>query len=78
MKSGRAAVELLITDDPIVALQTAEAVNTNNEERQKCDLKTKEEALQLLLQDPTYPTNGPQWSSRPIGTKEWWASSLHA
>ncbi len=73
MKSGRAAVELLITDDPIVALQTAQAVNTNNEERQKCDLKTKEEALQLLLQDPTYPNKrstvvfSPNWHKGVVG-----------
>ena len=73
MKSGRAAVELLITDDAQLAMQSAEEVNTNNEERQKCDLKTKEEALQLLLEDPTYPNKrstvvfSPNWHKGVVG-----------
>ena len=50
--SGRAAVELLITEDEAFARQQAEAVNTYNTERKDYDTRTTEEALKLLRQDP--------------------------
>ena len=48
MKSGREAVQLLITDDPDLAQQQAEEVNQHNLDRRDCDTKTTEEALALL------------------------------
>ena len=54
MKSGRAAVELLLTNDPIFAQQQAEEVNQHNEDRRDCDTETTKEALAQLRVDPTF------------------------
>lgn len=51
MKSGRAAVELLLTDDSRFARQQAEEVNRHNEERRDCDSETTKEALSMLESD---------------------------
>ena len=54
MKSGRAAVELLLTDDPDFARQQAEEVNHHNEDRRDCDTETTKEALAQLQGDPMF------------------------
>ena len=54
MKSGRAAVELLLTDDANFARQQAEEVNQHNEERRDCDTETTKEALAMLEEDATF------------------------
>ena len=40
MKSGRAAVELLLTDDPVFARQQAEEVNQHNDDRRDATMPT--------------------------------------
>jgi single-stranded-DNA-specific exonuclease len=73
MKSGRAAVELLLTDDPIFARQQAEEVNHHNEDRRDCDTETTKEALAMLEQDPAYANRrstvvyAPHWHKGVVG-----------
>ena len=73
MKSGRAAVELLLTDDPDFARQQAEEVNHHNEDRRDCDAETTKEALQQLQDDPTYAQRrstvvySPNWHKGVVG-----------
>lgn len=73
MKSGRAAVELLLTDDPAFARQQAEEVNHHNEDRRDCDTETTKEALQQLQDDPTYANRrstivyAPHWHKGVVG-----------
>ena len=73
MKSGRAAVELLLTDDPDFARQQAEEVNQHNEDRRDCDTETTKEALQQLLDDPTFVQRrstvvySPNWHKGVVG-----------
>ena len=73
MKSGRAAVELLLTDDPEFARQQAEEVNHHNEDRRDCDTETTKEALQQLQDDPTFATRrstvvyAPHWHKGVVG-----------
>lgn len=73
MKSGRAAVELLLTDDPSFALQQAEEVNQHNEDRRDCDIETTKEALLQLEADPGYASNrstvvyAPHWHKGVVG-----------
>ena len=73
MKSGRAAVELLLTDDPDFARQQAEEVNQHNEDRRDCDTETTKEALQQLLDDPTFAQRrstvvyAPHWHKGVVG-----------
>ena len=73
MKSGRAAVELLLTDDPQFARQQAEEVNQHNEDRRDCDTETTKEALQQLLDDPTFAQRrstvvySPNWHKGVVG-----------
>ena len=73
MKSGRAAVELLLTDDPIFARQQAEEVNQHNEERRDCDTETTKEALQQLHDDSAFAQRrstvvyAPHWHKGVVG-----------
>ena len=73
MKSGRAAVELLLTDDPNFARQQAEEVNHHNEDRRDCDTETTKEALQQLQDDPTFAQRrstvvyAPHWHKGVVG-----------
>ncbi len=73
MKSGRAAVELLLTDDPVFARKQAEEVNHHNEDRRDCDTETTKEALQQLHDDPTYANRrstvvyAPHWHKGVVG-----------
>ena len=73
MKSGRAAVELLLTNDPDFAHEQAEEVNHHNEDRRDCDTETTKEALQQLLDDPTYVNRrstvvyAPHWHKGVVG-----------
>ena len=73
MKSGRAAVELLLTNDPDFAHQQAEEVNHHNEDRRDCDTETTKEALQQLQDDPTYANRrstvvyAPHWHKGVVG-----------
>ena len=73
MKSGRAAVELLLTDDPIFARQQAEEVNQHNDDRRDCDTETTKEALLQLQDDPTFANRrstvvyAPHWHKGVVG-----------
>ena len=73
MKSGRAAVELLLTDDAIFARQQAEEVNQHNEERRDCDTETTKEALAMLEEDATFAQRrstvvyAPHWHKGVVG-----------
>ena len=73
MKSGRAAVELLLTDDPVFARQQAEEVNQHNDDRRDCDTETTKEALQQLQDDPTFAQRrstvvyAPHWHKGVVG-----------
>ena len=73
MKSGRAAVELLLTDDATFARQQAEEVNQHNEERRDCDTETTKEALTMLEADATYAQRrstvvyAPHWHKGVVG-----------
>ena len=73
MKSGRAAVELLLTDDATFARQQAEEVNQHNEERRDCDTETTKEALQQLQDDPSFAQRrstvvyAPHWHKGVVG-----------
>ena len=71
--SGRAAVELLITEDEAFARQQAEAVNNYNTERKDHESRTAEEALEMLHQDPdneqkfTTVVYSPSWHKGVVG-----------
>ena len=73
MKSGRAAVELLLTDDPIFARQQAEEVNQHNDDRRDCDTETTKEALQQLQDEPAFANRrstvvyAPHWHKGVVG-----------
>ena len=73
MKSGRAAVEQLLTDDPDFARQQAEEVNHHNEDRRDCDTETTKEALAQLQEDPTFAERrstvvyAPHWHKGVVG-----------
>ena len=73
MKSGRAAVELLLTDDPDFARQQAEEVNHHNEDRRDCDTETTKEALAQLQEDPSFADRhstvvyAPHWHKGVVG-----------
>ncbi len=73
MKSGRAAVELLLTNDPKFARQQADEVNHHNEDRRDCDSETTKEALALLESDPAYANRrstvvyAPHWHKGVVG-----------
>ena len=73
MKSGRAAVELLLTDDTTFARQQAEEVNHHNEERRDCDTETTKEALAMLEADADYTNRrstvvyAPHWHKGVVG-----------
>ena len=73
MKSGRAAVELLLTDDPVFACQQAKEVNQHNDDRRDCDTETTKEALQQLQDDPNFAQRhstvvyAPHWHKGVVG-----------
>ena len=73
MKSGRAAVELLLTDDATFARLQAEEVNQHNEERRDCDTETTKEALAMLENDATFAQRhstvvyAPHWHKGVVG-----------
>ena len=73
MKSGRAAVELLLTDDPVFARQQAKEVNQHNEDRRDCDTETTTEALAQLQEDPMFAARrstvvyAPHWHKGVVG-----------
>ena len=73
MKSGRAAVELLLTDDTTFARQQAEEVNQHNEERRDCDTETTKEALAMLEEDTSFAQRrstvvyAPHWHKGVVG-----------
>ena len=73
MKSGRAAVELLLTDDPVFARQQAEEVNQHNDDRRDCDTETTKEALQQLQGEPAFANRrstvvyAPHWHKGVVG-----------
>ena len=73
MKSGRAAVELLLTDDPVFARQQAEEVNQHNDDRRDCDTETTKEALLQLQDDPAFANRhstvvyAPHWHKGVVG-----------
>ncbi len=56
IKSGRAAVELLISDDATVATEIAQTIESFNSERKEKDESITQEALQQLEADPEHPT----------------------
>lgn len=56
IKSGRAAVELLISDDAKVATEIAQTIEAFNSERKEKDESITQEALQQLEADPEHPT----------------------
>ena len=73
MQSGRAAVELLLTNDQAFARQQAEQVNHHNEERRDCDMETTKEALEQLAADPLNANRrstvvyAPHWHKGVVG-----------
>ncbi len=73
MKSGRAAVELLLTDDAIFAREQAEEVNQHNEERRDCDTETTREALAMLEEGANFAQRrstvvyAPHWHKGVVG-----------
>ena len=54
IKSGRAAVELLISNDATVATEIAQTIEAFNSERKERDEKITQEALQQLEADPEH------------------------
>ena len=73
IKSGRAAVELLISNDAQVADEIAQTIETFNSERKEKDETITQEALQQLEADPDHAaqhTNvayGPNWHRGVLG-----------
>ena len=73
MKSGRAAVELLLTDDPNFSQKQVQEVEENNTQRKESDKKTKEEALLQLQKDSNFANRrstvvyAPHWHKGVVG-----------
>ena len=73
MKSGRAAVELLLTDDPNFSQKQVQEVEKNNTQRKESDKKTKEEALLQLQKDSNFANRhstvvyAPHWHKGVVG-----------
>ena len=71
--TGKEAVLLLITDDPVVALEQAQNINQYNTERRDFDTLTTEEALAMLREDPdndskhTTVVYSPSWHKGVVG-----------
>lgn len=73
IKSGRAAVELLISNDEQVAADIAQTIEAFNSERKEKDESITREALQQLESDPLHATQhtnvayGPSWHRGVLG-----------
>ena len=73
MKSGRAAVELLLTDDPNFSQKQVQEVEENNTQRKESDKKTTEEALLQLQKDSNFANRrstvvyAPHWHKGVVG-----------
>lgn len=73
IKSGKAAVELLISDNARVAEEIAQTIESFNSERKEKDESITQEALRQLEADPEHPdkhTNvayGPDWHRGVLG-----------
>jgi len=73
MRSGVEAVQLLICNDIVQARATAQAVDSYNIERRDFDIKTTEQALAMLHQDPqneqrcTTVVYSPDWHKGVVG-----------
>ena len=71
--TGKEAVLLLITDDPVFALEQAQNINQYNTERRDFDTQTTEEALAMLREDPdndskhTTVVYSPSWHKGVVG-----------
>lgn len=71
--TGKEAVLLLITDDPVFALEQAQNINQYNTERRDFDTLTTEEALAMLREDPdndskhTTVVYSPSWHKGVVG-----------
>ena len=71
--SGKEAVLLLITDDPVFAAEQAQNINQYNAERRDYDTQTTEEALTMLQEDPdnelkyTTVVYSPSWHKGVVG-----------
>lgn len=73
MKSGREAVQLLLTNDQSYAKELAASVDHHNTERRDCDIETTKEALQLLEEEVGYADRyttvvyAPHWHKGVVG-----------
>ncbi|HBS86203.1 MAG: single-stranded-DNA-specific exonuclease RecJ [Bacteroidetes bacterium GWF2_38_335] len=73
IESGRRAVELLITDDEVLAMEIAHEINNFNEERKELDHSITEEALKTiessesLIQSKSTVLFNPEWHKGVIG-----------
>ncbi|MBS1637997.1 MAG: single-stranded-DNA-specific exonuclease RecJ [Bacteroidetes bacterium] len=55
LEHGSKAVDLLVSQNEVDAMEIAQAVNNTNSQRRDLDFGTTDEALQLLEQDPMTP-----------------------
>jgi len=73
IKSGRAAVELLISEDATVATEIAQTIEAFNSERKEKDESITQEALQQLEADPEHASKhtnvayGAEWHRGVLG-----------
>ena len=73
IRSGRAAVDLLISNDATMATEIAQTIENVNNERREKDETITQEALQQLEADPEHPSKhtnvayGPEWNRGVLG-----------